>query len=82
MAHIHDHALSGVFYVTVPTNSGRFVAIDPRQRVSMSTQRIKESNYPVQPSEGACLIFPSWLEHYVEPNESLSARISISFNLR
>lgn len=82
MAHIHDHALSGVFYVSVPSNSGRFVAVDPRQRVSMSTHRIKNTNYPVQPVEGACIIFPSWLEHYVEPNASLSARISISFNLK
>lgn len=82
MPHIHGCELSGAFYVSVPQNSGRFVVIDPRQRVSMSSYRIKEQNYPVQPTEGTCLIFPSWLEHYVEPNNSNEPRISISFNLK
>lgn len=85
MAHIHDHSLSGVYYLSVPTpstSSGRLVFIDPRQRVSMSTHRIKSSNYPVVPEVGACIIFPSWLEHYVEPNKTLSPRISISFNIK
>jgi uncharacterized protein (TIGR02466 family) len=81
MAHIHGCELSGAFYISVPENSGRFVAIDPRQRVSMSTRRIRDQNFPVQPTEGTCIIFPSWLEHYVEPNCSFSNRISISFNL-
>lgn len=81
MAHIHGCELSGAFYVSVPQNSGRFVAIDPRQRVSMSTHRIREQNFPVQPTEGTCIIFPSWLEHYVEPNRSNEPRISVSFNL-
>ena len=85
MAHIHDHALSGVYYLSIPTpakDSGRLVFIDPRQRVSMSTARIKSLNYPVVPDVGACIIFPSWLEHYVEPNRTQEVRISISFNLK
>lgn len=85
MSHIHEHALSGVYYITVPspaTQSGKLVFIDPRQRVSMSTQRIKSVNFPIVPDIGACIIFPSWLEHYVEPNQSAETRISISFNLK
>lgn len=84
-SHIHDHSLSGVYYLSVPTPSpsaGRLVFIDPRQRVSMSTHRIKSSNYPVVPDVGACIVFPSWLEHYVEPNRTQDVRISISFNLK
>jgi uncharacterized protein (TIGR02466 family) len=33
------------------------------------------------PLEGRMLIFPSYLAHQVEPNESDEDRISVSFNL-
>lgn len=83
MAHIHGAELSGVFYVKVPAGkAGRIVFVDPRQRVSMSEKKIRCLNYPITPEEGVCIIFPSWLEHYVEPNETNETRISMSFNLR
>ncbi len=31
--------------------------------------------------EGQALLFPSWLEHYTERNESTVRRVSIAFNL-
>jgi uncharacterized protein (TIGR02466 family) len=31
--------------------------------------------------EGLLLVFPSWLQHAVQPNRSDSDRVSISFNL-
>ena len=34
----------------------------------------------VDPLEGRILMFPSWLWHCVEPNESNDIRISVSFN--
>ena len=40
----------------------------------------KIRNYPVEPSPLSCIIFPSWLSHYVEPNMSDEKRISLSFN--
>jgi hypothetical protein len=30
--------------------------------------------------EGSLVIFPSWLEHYVEPWQHASPRIMVSFN--
>ena len=33
------------------------------------------------PKEGSMLVFPSYLEHMVKPNESDEDRISVSFNL-
>lgn len=85
MGHIHGAEISGVFYVDVPTpaaDSGRIVMVDPRARVNMSEKRIRTLNYPIDPAPGACILFPSWLEHYVEPNKTQHTRISISFNLK
>ena len=85
MNHVHGAELSGVFYVDVPqpaSKSGRIVMVDPRPRVNMSEKRIRVLNYPIDPAPGACILFPSWLEHYVEPNKTDQTRISISFNLR
>jgi hypothetical protein len=36
--------------------------------------------YFQRPEESKIIIFPSWMSHYVEPNENLEDRISISFN--
>jgi len=35
----------------------------------------------VQPQNLLLLLFPSWLEHYVEQNMSDESRISLSFNI-
>ena len=35
----------------------------------------------INPQEGLLVLFPSYIEHFVEPNQSSEDRISISFNL-
>ena len=77
--HTHEGILSGVFYLHVPENSGRLILVDPAVRNHNSV--IKNSNYGIKPERLACIVFPSWLEHYVEPNQSDEYRISISFNI-
>lgn len=77
--HTHEGYLSGVFYLKVPQNSGRIVFTNPAVR--SEAHPIRSSNYAVQPQSLACIIFPSWLEHYVEPNMSDEPRVSISFNI-
>ncbi len=37
--------------------------------------------HPYQPQEGTLLLFPSWLPHMVEANQSEERRISIAFNV-
>ena len=78
-AHIHGGILSGVFYLKVPNNSGKLVFNNPAVR--SDGHLIRDSNYRVTPENLACIFFPSWLEHYVEPNLSNEERISISFNV-
>jgi len=38
--------------------------------------------YQVPPEAGKLIIFPSWLEHYVEPNTTNVDRISLSFDTK
>ena len=39
------------------------------------------STYKLNPIEKNLYLFPSWLKHYVEPNQLKKDRISISFNV-
>ena len=88
--HIHPNShFSGVYYIKAPQNSGEIVFNDPRSGAHMiMPERVKDIKPPshlwrevrVIPLEGRMLMFPSWLWHCVEPNESNDIRISVSFN--
>jgi uncharacterized protein (TIGR02466 family) len=78
-AHVHGGVLSGVFYIKTPINCGKLIFKNPAVRSDAHLIRMKD--YPIIPEPLACIIFPSWLEHYVEPNMSDEERISLSFNL-
>lgn len=83
--HPHSH-LSGVFYVQAPPQCGSLMFRDPRPVVGMMappvTQRTPWNQLILgrAPQTGRMLIFPSWLEHGVGPNESSQDRIAIRFN--
>ena len=88
--HIHPNShFSGVYYIKAPQDSGEIVFNDPRSAAHMvMPDRVKDIKPPshlwrevrVSPLEGRMLMFPSWLWHCVEPNESNDIRISVSFN--
>ena len=77
--HTHEGELSGVYYCQVTKDCGKLVLVDPAVRSNVSL--IKNKNFPIHPERLALVMFPSWLEHYVEPNQSDDLRISISFNI-
>ena len=88
-AHQHPNSLwSGVYYVKAPENSGDLKIDDPRASAAMCRPRQKEGKKPsrlyrethYEPIDGRCIMFPSWLMHCVDPNESNDIRISVSFN--
>ena len=87
--HAHDpHKgtyLSGVFYVKCPKLSGSIRFYDPRPHINTAPDMKyfhDEKNYEeIYPQENMMLMFPSWLEHSVEPSKSKKERISISFNI-
>lgn len=76
--HTHGGVLSGVFYLQTPANCGRLVFKNPAVRSDISLIRAKD--FVINPEPLGCIFFPSWLEHYVEPNSSDEERISLSFN--
>ena len=87
--HIHPNSLfSGVYYVKTPKNSGKLVCNDPRPGVQLNMPIRKEGRPPkhlwrechLEPVEGRIIIFPFYLWHSVEPNQSNDIRISVSFN--
>ena len=88
-AHQHPNSLwSGVYYIKAPKNSGHLKIDDPRASAALSRPRQKSNNLPprlyrethYEPIAGRCIMFPSWLMHCVDPNESNDIRISVSFN--
>ena len=88
-AHQHPNSLwSGVYYVKAPKKSGYLKVDDPRSSASMIRPNHKEGKLPTrlyrethyEPIAGRCIMFPSWLMHCVDPNESNDIRISVSFN--
>ena len=88
-AHQHPNSLwSGVYYIKAPKNCGHLKIDDPRNSASMIRPRQKPGQLPqrlyrethYEPKDGRLIMFPSWLLHCVDPNESNEIRISVSFN--
>jgi uncharacterized protein (TIGR02466 family) len=88
-AHQHPNSLwSGVYYIKAPKNCGHLKIEDPRLAAAMSMPKHKSGKLPerllrehgYEPKDGRLIMFPSWLMHSVNPNESNDIRISVSFN--
>jgi len=87
--HIHPNSLfSGVYYVHAQPNSGKLVCNDPRPGIQTNMPTRVKGEPPkhlwrechIDPKPGRIIMFPAWLWHCVEPNESNDIRISVSFN--
>ncbi len=88
--HTHPGAyLSGVFYSKAGASCGQLVFKNPNPRLEsywwpkyfkINTPCNENVNY-VKPQTNKLILFPSWLEHYVEHNETKEDRIAWSFNL-
>ena len=88
--HIHSHQnsiISGVFYISTEEND-KITFEDPNYRIKQLIKfESKEynvwnsSSWHVPSIINELILFPSWLEHSVEPNEKATTdRISIAFN--
>ena len=87
--HMHPNSLfSGVYYIKSNPQAGRLKIYDPRPGAQIIMPMRKKGNPPkhlwrdanLDPFPGRILMFPAWLWHAVEPNESNDIRISVSFN--
>jgi uncharacterized protein (TIGR02466 family) len=88
----HDHpgwVWSGCYYVRVPDSdkelSGNIEFFDTRTNVRTLTVEgapCFASKFHFKPRAGMLLMFPSYLRHWVYPNESEEERVTIAFNAR
>jgi len=86
--HVHPQAVvSGVYYISIPKNSGSIVFINNDLNYlndfygSVNNyNEYNSANWMIEPEENKCILFPSYLTHYVEPNLNKKERIGISFN--
>lgn len=86
--HAHpNNFLSGVYYVRTTEGADTINFHDPRVQAGVirppvrALTGINTDLVVVRVHEGQLLLFPSWLEHSVDPNRSSIERISVSFNL-
>ena len=91
--HFHPISdLSGVLWVKTPKNCGNIVFDSPvgfqthQEIVSYNDDFINKFNYDhtyyFNAVKGRIIVFPAYLQHLVELNQSDEDRISISFNIR
>ena len=87
---VHPNSLfSRVYYVKSQPKSGRLKIYDPRPGIQYSMPIRKPGNPGkdlwreayIDPIPGRIIMFPAWLWHSVEPNESNEIRISVSINI-
>jgi len=87
--HVHPNCLfSGVYYVKTQPQCGELVVNDPRPGIQTMMPTRKPGQPPkhlwreahIEPVQGRLIMFPAWLWHCVEPNQSNDMRISVSFN--
>lgn len=87
---IHSHPnnfLSGVYYVQTQPGSNSINFHDPRVQTSVIRPPVTSltgqntDQVVVKVNNGSLLVFPSYLQHSVDPNNSGEERISISFNI-
>tara|TARA_Y100001936_G_scaffold86957_1_gene85280 strand:- start:27973 stop:28533 length:561 start_codon:yes stop_codon:yes gene_type:complete len=87
--HTHNGSMiSGVYYAKAHENCGDLVFHDPawvaKSMVlnSGTTFPIKGTKQKVSPKTGDLILFPSWLPHSTEFNETTEDRIIVSFNFQ
>ncbi len=86
----HNHPgswLSGVYYAKVPKNVAKAGSLGFRDPILARTytrsfyRSVQAEVCAIEPGEGKMMIFPSWCEHHVAPNNTDEDRIAIAFNI-
>ncbi len=88
--HTHDGFLSLVYYVQADEDTGNIQFLHPSPLYQKNwdsscfnnSSTSTNSEWVFEPKTSRCLVFPSWLEHRVDVNNTEKIRISISLNSR
>lgn len=83
--HVHNHThntISGCYYYKTSGRDGSIFFNCPNQAMNAHIGYIPMSQpVTVEPKEGVMLLFPGWLEHGIQRNNTDESRISLSFNI-
>ena len=86
--HHHSNSdLSAAYYVSAHESCGDIVFYDPRPApvyknpITKNPNNLNATVNSIKPEDGMLVLFPSYLEHSVNPNMSDKKRIVISFNI-
>ena len=83
LPHLHPHSMySGVYYVKTPKDCGVLKLEHPALDLLYHYPNgCDGAHFIMEAKEKMLYIFPSWIKHYVSPNNNnTEERISISFN--
>ena len=81
-AHVHNHGdcdIAGVYYFKKVDDDGSLFFCNSSQVAECSI--FKTGRITTNCSEGDILLFPGWMDHGVETNNTDDERISLSFNI-
>jgi uncharacterized protein (TIGR02466 family) len=90
---VHDHAeahLSAVYYpdagdadLALHPDSGQLTFVDPR-RGGLMIPGVDPfpAQLAIEPRSGLLVVFPGWLQHFVQPYRGGRPRVSVSCNVR
>ena len=75
-------------YIKTPENCGHICFAHPSSSIAWSWgppmiekyNALNTNSVSMNPEKNLLLVFPSWLDHSVDPNQSDDIRISLSFN--
>jgi uncharacterized protein (TIGR02466 family) len=85
-AHIHNHGdsdISGVYYYKTNGEDGKFFFESPNDHLTTSKMyKNRGVRWEYVPKCGKIILFPGWLKHGVETNNTDNTRISVSFNIK
>ena len=86
--HIHsNNFISAAYYVRAPEECGDIVFYDPRDAkvirkpMTSTSNKLNTEVVNISPKEGLLVLFPSYLHHSVNQNNSTDERMVISFNV-
>ena len=86
--HMHsNNFISAAYYLKAPKNCGDIVFHDPREAklirkpITSEINNLNTEIINIEPKEGLLVLFPSYLHHSVNSNNSDDERIVISFNI-
>ena len=78
----YDDMISAVYFHKCPPGSSSLIFKNPNPVVDYYRFTMQDRFWEIPPIENQLVLFPSWLSHKVEINQSVKPRITIAYNFK